>query len=101
MSYSLSYYYESKEDVRKAKAWYYKQHPGLEKRFAEAVKIAILKLQQNPFVYTVRYKNIRIAHSKTFPYGIHFYIDDSNKQIVIIAIIHNKRHPDTAKDRVI
>lgn len=100
MPYSLSYFEDARLDVKEAKAWYKEQQPGLEKRFADSIKTAIIKLQENPFAYAVRYKNIRIAHPKTFPYGIHFYIDDTKHQIVIIAIVHNKRHPDTAQKRV-
>lgn len=100
MSYSLSYFSDVSLDVKKAKIWYKNQQLGLEKRFARSIKICILTLQENPFIYAVRYKNIRIAHTKIFPYGIHFYIDDINKQIVVIAIVHNKRNPDTVQNRV-
>lgn len=100
MSYSLSYFDDARLDVREAKAWYKEQQPGLEKRFADSIKTAIIKLQENPFAYGVRYKNIRIARAKVFPYGIHFYIDDTKHQIVIIAIVHNKRHRNTAGKRV-
>ncbi len=98
--YSLLYFDEVKTDVRGAKAWYKQQQLGLEKRFADAIKMTITKLQENPFAYGVRYKNIHIAYAKIFPYGIHFYIDDTNNQIVVIAIVHNKRHPNTALERV-
>ncbi len=100
MPYSLSYFNDAKLDAREAKAWYRERQLGLEKRFAGAIKAAIIKLKENPFALAVRYKNIRIAHPKTFPYGIHFYIDDTKHQIVVIAIVHNKRHPDIAQKRV-
>jgi hypothetical protein len=38
MSYSLSYFKDAKLDAREAKVWYREQQPGLEKRFAGAVK---------------------------------------------------------------
>lgn len=100
MLYSLFYFVDARQDVKEAKAWYKEQKPGLEKRLAKSIKAAILKLQSNPLAYSVRYKNVRITHTKTFPYGIHYYIDDTNNQIVIIAIIHNKRNPDIAQKRV-
>ena len=100
MPYSLLYFNDVRQDIKEAKGWYKKQKAGLEKRFAVSIKTAILQLQENPFAYAIRYKNIRIAHPKAFPYGIHFYIDDINSQIVIIAIIHSKRHPNSARNRV-
>jgi plasmid stabilization system protein ParE len=100
MSYSLSYFDVAKIDIREAKAWYKKQQPGLEKRFADSIKSTVSKLKDNPLAFAVRYKNIRIAHPKTFPYNIHFYIDDANYQVIIIAILHSKRHPDVGGKRV-
>ena len=89
MEYSLLYYNEVIHDVANAKLWYSLQQKGLDKKFASAVKVAILSLQGNPFLYQLKHKNIRIAHVKTFPYGIHFYVTDN--QIVIVAILHHKK----------
>ncbi len=100
MPYTLSYFKDVKLDVKDAKVWYKKQQVGLENRFADSIKNALVRLQQNPFVFAVRYKNIRIAHPKVFPYSIHFFVDDDKQQIVIIAIVHNKRKPAVAKKRI-
>lgn len=100
MSYALTYFDQVKQDLKEAKAWYKNQQPDLDKRFAGAIKMAIEKLQEFPFSYAVRYKHIRVAHPKIFPYGIHFYIDEPLNRIVIVAIVHNKRHPDVAMERV-
>lgn len=99
MAYSLSYFDKARTDIRETKKWYKKQQLGLEKRFADSVKSTIHLIQNNPFRFAVRHHNLRMAHTKTFPYGIHFYIDDSNHEIVIVAILHNKRHPNTALKR--
>jgi hypothetical protein len=45
-----------------------------------------------PSAFAVRYKNVRIAHTKIFPYNIHYYIDEIKVQVVIIGIVHNKRN---------
>ncbi|MFN0049700.1 MAG: type II toxin-antitoxin system RelE/ParE family toxin [Cytophagales bacterium] len=100
MSYSIDYFKEAKIDVREAKTWYKEQKLGLEKRFADSIKLAILKIKENPLNYAIRYKDIRIAYPKIFPYGIHFYIDELKNQILIVAILHNKRNADTAQKRV-
>lgn len=44
-----------------------------------------------PTAYNIRHKNVRIAHPKTFPYNIHFYINDDTKTVVFIGIVFNKR----------
>lgn len=64
---------------------------GLGTRFVSAVKETAANIIKMPSAYAVKYKNVRIAHVKTFPYNIHFFIDEATQQIVIISIIHNKR----------
>jgi hypothetical protein len=53
-----------------------------------------------PSAYSPRYKNVRIAHPKTFPYNIHFYIDEANEIVVFTAIVYNGRDPKIAMSRV-
>jgi len=100
MDYQLFYLDEVIQDVRQAKEWYKEQQEGLETEFALAIERALLQLIQKPAAYSVRYKNIRIAHPKRFPYNIHFYIEQAESAVVIIAIVHSKRHPKTAQQRV-
>ena len=56
-------------------------------------------IKDNPYAYAIRYKDIRIIYPETFPYGIHFYIDDTKKEIVIIAIIHEYRDMELVQNR--
>ena len=46
MTWKLTYYDQVKHDVRAAKNWYFKQQPGLEKRFAEDVKQTLDRLKK-------------------------------------------------------
>ncbi|MGH2645846.1 MAG: hypothetical protein ACRDE2_17980, partial [Chitinophagaceae bacterium] len=77
MAYLLRYFDEVLTDVQEAKAWYKEQHDGLEEEFSAAIAQTIERILTMPTVYAVRYKSIRIAHPKRFPYNIHFYIDKS------------------------
>jgi len=99
MPYKIIYVDKAKQDVRESKAWYKQQRNGLQKQFASAIIKAISLLQKNPYAYAIRYKNIRIIHPKTFPFGIHFYIDETAKQIIITAIIHDYRDVKIIEER--
>jgi plasmid stabilization system protein ParE len=99
MVWRLAYYDEVILDIRDAKKWYFEQQKGLEKRFAEDVKKCISRIQKNPLHYEIRYRQVRLAHCAIFPYAIHFYIDQLSNQLVIIAIVHQHRHPEFAKRR--
>lgn len=72
MSYTVHYFDAVLDDVREAKEWYKAQREGLEEDFAMAIEQAIDRIVQMPAAYGVRYKNIRFAHPKVFPYNIHF-----------------------------
>lgn len=86
-------------EFREARKWYAaRQVKGLSNRFAQAVKAAILQILKNPGAYAVRYKNVRIAHTGTFPYAIHFFAE--NDTIVITAIIYDRRNPELTLQRI-
>ncbi|MCL2327487.1 MAG: type II toxin-antitoxin system RelE/ParE family toxin [Bacteroidetes bacterium] len=90
--YKVLYLDKVENDISEAKHWYAEQQQGLEIRFTKAVKETLMRILKMPTAYNVRYKNVRIAHTKTFPYNVHFYIDYEQMQIVIIGIVHNKRN---------
>ena len=98
--YNSQYFDQVFTDIQEAKIWYKEQKEGLEIEFALSIERAIQKVLKMPTSYSTRYKNIRIAHPKTFPYNIHFYIDEVNEIVVFTAIIHNKREPKFAMNRV-
>jgi mRNA-degrading endonuclease RelE of RelBE toxin-antitoxin system len=90
--YSVHYFDEVEKDIAEAKKWYAEQQDGLDVRFVTAVKAAITNIVKIPLAYAIRYRNVRIAHTKIFPYNVHFYVDESKAQVVITGIIHNKRN---------
>nr|WP_315174470.1 type II toxin-antitoxin system RelE/ParE family toxin [uncultured Flavobacterium sp.] len=99
--YSSQYFDEVFTDIQETKIWYKEQKEGLEVEFAFAIEKAIEQVLKMPSAYSTRYKNVRIAHPKTFPYNIHFYIDEDSKTVVFTAIIHNKRNPKLAISRIV
>jgi hypothetical protein len=101
MTYSVQFFDEVINDIQEAKIWYKEKREGLEIEFSWAIEDAIEQIIKMPASYAIRYKSIRIAHPKVFPYNTHFYLDKSNKVIVITAIVHNKRHQDFVEVRVL
>lgn len=100
MTYNIQFFDEVIIDIQDAKLWYKAKRDGLEIEFARAIEDAIVQIITMPFVYSVRYKTVRIAHPKVFPYNIHFYINELEETVVITAIIHNKRQASVAKERI-
>jgi len=97
--YKVLYLSEVENDIAVAKQWYAEQQKDLDLRFSAAVRETLLGILKMPSAYAVRYRNIRIAHTKIFPYNVHFYIDENKMQVVIIGIVHNKRNNSLFLDR--
>jgi hypothetical protein len=72
MGYHIAYFDEVSADVQEAKHWYGSKSKGLEIEFTLAVEATIAQLVKMPTRYAIRYKKIRIAHTKVFPYNITF-----------------------------
>ena len=100
MARQLQYFDEVETDLHQAKVWYKEQKEGLEIEFANVIEKTIEHILDTPKAYAIRYKKVRIAHPKIFPYTIHFYIDELNKTVVITAIVHSKRHQKITKKRI-
>jgi mRNA-degrading endonuclease RelE of RelBE toxin-antitoxin system len=97
--YKVLYLDEVENDITEAKKWYAEQQESLDLQFAAAVKESLSNIIKMPSAYAVRYRNIRIARTRVFPYNIHFYIDDTNARVVITGIVHNKRSNALSLDR--
>ena len=97
--YKVLYLDEVENDIAVAKQWYAEQQKDLDVRFVTAVKETLSNIIKMPSAYAVRYRKIRIAHTKVFPYNVHFYIDETQAQVVIIGIIHNKKNNALFLDR--
>ncbi len=80
-------------DMQEAKAWYNQQQKGLGKRLVNDIKTVIGNIKFNPFYASVKYQNIRTASCKTFPYAVHYELNESLKLIYIVAIFHFSRKP--------
>lgn len=63
-----------------------------QKRFANSFNNSVKQIKENPFRYQIRYDEIRVVLLKTFPYLIHFSIDN---EIIVIKLFFI--HRETAK----
>ena len=85
-------------DLKEAKHWYNTQQKGLGKRLIEDVKAITASIKLNPYHASVKFSNIRTRTCKTFPYSLHYEIDEENNSIRIVSIFHFNRKPYWLKD---
>jgi toxin ParE1/3/4 len=97
MSISLIIRPEAEEDIHDAYAWYESQRTGLGIEFINCVEDAFDSILKDPAIHGIIYGNIRRMLAQRFPYGVFFIIE--NSKIVILAVMHAKRHPRRWQNR--
>ncbi|PBJ14622.1 type II toxin-antitoxin system RelE/ParE family toxin [Flavobacterium sp. ACN6] len=92
MNYRIVILDEAKLDYKKSLFWYKNINPKLSVRFNDSFKKSVAILKKDPFLFQIRYDNIRILFLKTFPYAIHYSIYENS--VVIKSIFHTSRNSD-------
>ena len=87
------------EDVRDNAKRYNTIQKGLGKRFTQTVRNHIKFICENPYIYSVRHDDIRASLIKKFPFLILYYINEKDKEIVVISVFHTSRNPNIRKSR--
>ncbi len=87
-------------DIQEITNWYREQQAGLGKRFQNSTIKQINSLNKNPQIYTIRYNDIRCVLIKKFPYMAHFYIDDENSTVEVLAVISTSRKPNIWTEKI-
>jgi hypothetical protein len=81
---------KSQQDIKEIALWYGGKQSELAKNFTIAIKKEVTIIHKNPFLYKIRYDDVRIAITETFPDSIHFTVYQTT--IVIKAVYHTSRN---------
>lgn len=87
------------DDILQAADWYNGQQENLGSKFKKAVIKQINSLVKNPTIYAIRYKEIRCLPIRKFPYMAHYYINNENNSVEILAVISTSRNPKIWEER--
>lgn len=88
MKYEVKISKEAFDDIQNAILYLNSQKLGLGKRFLSVTKRCIKVLQLNP-LFEVKYANVRTLQTKPFAYLIHFVVDESQKTVIILSVLHS------------
>jgi mRNA-degrading endonuclease RelE of RelBE toxin-antitoxin system len=84
-------------DIQETFEWYEMHLKGLGLRYKTETKKQINSLQKDPYLFSIKYNEIRCRKIKKFPFLIHYTIDDSFNIITILAVFHTSRNPEIWK----
>jgi len=93
MSYSFVNRPAVRFDIIDATDYYKDINPELAKQFLFRIREAKAYIARSPLGFQVKYNKVRTLLLRQFPYHIHYLIDDTQKVIVILAVIHAYRNP--------
>ena len=99
MSYSFVNRPTVRVDIIDATDYYKNINPELTKQFLFRIREAKAYIVRSPLGFQVKYNKVRTLLLKQFPYHIHYLIDDTQKQIIILAIIHAYKNPKDYSNR--
>ncbi|MEM8528583.1 MAG: type II toxin-antitoxin system RelE/ParE family toxin [Bacteroidota bacterium] len=100
MTYSIQLLPQARTDLQEIMAYYKERKKGLDARFFKHLVASIRLLHSNPLIFQVRYKRVRQAPIKKFPFWIHYLVDEQQQQVAIIAVLHSARDPRNWMERV-
>ncbi len=98
MNYRLEVKTEAIADMTVAFEWYEDKRTGLGTEFLNEVELYFDRIIRNPAQYK-SFRNERIAVLHRFPYKVVFEIEKDC--IVVYAVYHDKRDPETMSERLI
>jgi plasmid stabilization system protein ParE len=90
MSYKLIYRNQAEADLIDIETYYNKISPTLTKHFFTEFFETLQFIEDEPKLFQVRYRKIKIAPLYRFPYGTHY--QENNNQIVVFRVLHTKRY---------
>jgi plasmid stabilization system protein ParE len=91
--YKITYRQRASNEYLTSIIWYKERSITTAQKFIEAIDNAIKNIASQPTFYKNTYSIFYEAKTKTFPFSIVYFIDEEEKQIVIVSIFHQKRNP--------
>ena len=89
---------EAELDVEEAAFWYDDQQPSLGDRFTTELNQLLPRIAEHPFQFPEIDRDVRRGLLQRFPYAVYFAV--SEDAVTVVAVLHQKRRPDTWKLRM-
>lgn len=94
INYSVSIHPKAFKKIQEIELWYNSKQDKLGLRFKDIIVKQIDSLSIRPKIYAIRYENFRCMKLKTFPYMVHFVVNEHTNTIEVYLVIGAKENPD-------
>lgn len=102
MNWIVEFRPEVELDVREAAAWYERREEGLGGEFVEEIIRVWDEIAKLPLVGSVRHASldIRWRYPARFPYRVIYRVNEAERSLLVIAVLHAARQEKHWKRRV-
>lgn len=98
-NFELLFSQESYNDLDTIQDFYFPISKELVKDVQHEILTYLEIVKERPFTYQKRYKDIRACFTPRFHFGIYYFIDETEKIILVIGIINTKEDVQKIKNR--
>lgn len=100
MTYTYFFYEKAQEEYEESLNWYLERSNEVAEKFVEAFDKAIQFICSNPWKGRNRYKEFYEVSLERFPFSIIYIVEKETLEIIISAVYHHKRNPQTKYQKV-
>ena len=101
MSYKIKYTNEAIAELNNGFIWYRSKEVELGQQFKDAFNKIRLELKENPKIFKeVEGSHRRAVLGSSFPYTVHYLIDEKNKTIKVIGVFHQSREVELVNEKI-
>ena len=93
MKYKIAFRKRASREYIDSLLWYKERSMYAAKDFVKAIDDTLERVASNPARFRNTYSKFHEAMVKKFPFGIVYFIDEAEKQVVIVSIFHFRRSP--------
>ena len=88
MRFQLKIDIDALNDIQETFEWYELQMKGLGLRYKTQTKKQINSLKKDPYLFSIKYNEIRCRKIEKFPFLIHYLINEDNNVVTVFAVFH-------------
>ena len=100
MNYNIKIGPEANIEINEALEYYNKINNELSAELFNTIFDSLNFIQNKPYSFTTKYKNIRGLSIDKYPYIIYYFIDEVSNTIIIISVFNTNQNPDKWHNRI-